>query len=92
MLDQSEAGPLKEALGLAEYLLSRLRRGWYASGLWNEETLTEQDAAEVEAVEDELLFRLRTIQRAALLRAGDLPEGDALRLNLMCESLSGDTV
>ncbi|HZE91059.1 MAG TPA: HD domain-containing phosphohydrolase [Rhizobacter sp.] len=90
LLNQADSSPLKGALGLAQHLLDRLRRGWYASGLWNEQSLTPQDAAEVEATEDELLFRLRTIQRAALLRAGDLPESDAMRLNLLCESLAGD--
>jgi len=49
--------------------------------------VTSQDAAEVEAIEDELFFRLRAIERAALLRAGELPEVDAASLSVLCEAL-----
>jgi len=79
---------LKDALGLAQHLLGRLRAGWNASGLWSDQAVASQDAAEVEAVEDELLFRLRAIERAAVLRAGELPEEDAQRLRRLCESLA----
>lgn len=91
LLLSAESPALKDALGLAQHLLERLRTGWNASGLWSGESIALQDAAEVEAVEDELLFRLRGIQRAAMLRAGDLLEEDALRLKLLCDSL-GDGV
>jgi len=64
-----------------------LRAGWNASGLWSLSSVAVQDAAEVEAVEDELFHRLHAIERAALLRAGDLPLHDAHRLNLLCDSL-----
>jgi hypothetical protein len=84
-----DSGAFREALDLAQYLLARLRRGWFASGLWSEGGRIEaQDAAEVEAVEDELLFRLRGIERAALLRAGELPKGERQRLRLMCDALA----
>ena len=43
--------------------------------------------AEVDAIEHELSFRLRAIERAARLRAGDLPEADARRLALLCDAL-----
>src|SRR5947199_277316 len=76
---------LKDALGLAQHLLGRLRAGWNASGLWSDQAVASQDAAEVEAVEDELLFRLRAIERAAVLRAGELPEEDAQRLRRLCD-------
>ena len=79
---------LKDALGLAQHLLGRLRAGWNASGLWSDQAVASQDAAEVEAVEDELLFRLRAIERAAVLRAGELPEEDAQRLRRLCDSLA----
>ena len=46
-----------------------------------------QDVAEVDAIEHELSFRLRAIERAARLRAGDLPEADARRLALLCDAL-----
>ena len=94
--DQNEAlaagpdGPeLRDALALAQHLLGRLRTGWYASGLWSNESVAVQDAAEVEAVEDELFFRLRAIKRATLLRAVDLSPQAAQRLNQLCDGLGG---
>ncbi|HET9642492.1 MAG TPA: HD domain-containing phosphohydrolase [Burkholderiaceae bacterium] len=78
---------LKDALGLARHLLVRLRTGWNASGLWSAASLGADDAPELEAVEQELEFRLRSIERAARLRAGDLPPEDAERLNAVCEGL-----
>ena len=83
----ADTASLREALKLADYLLGRLRAGWFASGLWSTEALSAQDAAEVEAVEDELFFRLRSIERAALLRAGDLPAADAARLEELCAAM-----
>jgi hypothetical protein len=83
----AEAPALKDALALAQYLLDRLRAGWYTSGLWNAEALRATEAAEVEAIEDELFFRLGAIERAALLRAGELAAPDAARLNVLCLSL-----
>ncbi len=78
---------LKDALTLALHLLGRLRTGWYASGLWSTDSVAAEDAAEMESVEDELFFRLRSIGRAALLRAGDLPPHDAQRLGQWCAGL-----
>lgn len=89
LLPLAEAPSFKDALGLTQHLLQRLRTGWYASGLWSTEALAPQDVAEVNAVEDELLFRLHSIERAALLRAGNLPAGDAERLVALCEALRG---
>lgn len=85
---QAETPALKDALGLAQHLLNRLRTGWNASGLWSSEALSTHDCAEVEAVEDELLFRLRAIDRAARLRAGELPPADAARLAVFCEGIA----
>ena len=82
---QSQA--LMDALALAQHLLGRLRMGWNASGLWIGGDVAVQDAAEVEAVEQELLFRLRGIHRATLLRAGKLPAGDLQSLKLLGEQL-----
>jgi len=88
-LTSSAGSPaLKDALALAQHLLGRLRKGWYASGLWSVESVAAQDAAEVESVEDELFFRLRSIGRATLLRAGELPPHDAHRLNLLCDRMN----
>ncbi|HSW08402.1 HD-GYP domain-containing protein [Aquabacterium sp.] len=87
LAESATAPTLVDALGLAQHLLRRLRTGWYASGLWAQGTVSAQDAAEVEAVEDELLFRLRTIQRATLLRAGELGPDDAQRLQTLCDGL-----
>ena len=82
---QSQA--LMDALGLALHLLGRLRLGWNASGLWSNESVGMADAAEIEAIEQELRFRLRGIHRATLLRAGKLPAGDLQSLNLLGEQL-----
>jgi HD-GYP domain-containing protein (c-di-GMP phosphodiesterase class II) len=84
----AQSNALKEALALAQMLLRRLRTGWYASGLWSTESVVAQDAAEVEAVEDELFFRLHSIERATRLRAGELPAEEAGRLDEFCVSLS----
>jgi HD domain len=82
---------LQDALALTQHLLGRLRTGWNASGLWSGEAVQAHDAAEVEAVEDELFFRLNAIERAAQLRAGELPPPDADRLDLLCDSLRAVT-
>lgn len=84
---EAETPELKAALALALHLLGRLRTGWFASGLWSQEALAEQDLAEAASVEDELSFRLRAIERAAQLRAGELPAADAQRLALFCTGL-----
>lgn len=86
----AEAAPptLKSALELAQYLLQRLRAGWNESGLWSPQAISSANAAEVEALEDELYFRLRGIQRATLLHAGELPAADAERLTTLCDSLA----
>lgn len=78
---------LKAALDMARHLLMRLRVGWNTSGLWSQQSVSEQDAAEVEAIEAELLFRLRAIQRAALLQAGELPAEEAQKLAAWCAAL-----
>ena len=83
----AESPALKAALALAMHLLGRLRTGWYASGLWSTEAVVAEDAAEMESVEDELFFRLRSIGRAALLRAGKLPPQEAQLLDLWCAGL-----
>ncbi len=84
----AESAALQGALQLADALLDRLRTGWFASGLWSTEAVALLDAAEVEAVEDELIHRLCGIERAARLKAGELTPGDAHRLGLLCQSLS----
>ncbi|BEU96275.1 HD domain-containing protein [Acidovorax sp. DW039] len=76
------------ALTLAAFLLQRLRTGWNESGLWNPESLATADAAEVEALEDELYFRLRGIKRSVLLRGGHLPEPYAGQLLELCDSFA----
>ena len=56
------------------------------------QALTARDAAEVEAIEEELVFRLRAIERASMLRAGELAPRDAGRLATLCESLRAVSV
>jgi hypothetical protein len=79
---------MKKALELAQFLIGRLRTGWNDSGMWNPEAMATADAAEVEALEDELYFRLRGVQRATLLAAGKLPPEEAAVLNEVCEALA----
>ncbi|HNT39340.1 MAG TPA: HD domain-containing phosphohydrolase [Rubrivivax sp.] len=87
----AESATLKAALALASHLLTRLRTGWTASGLWCTEGIAGQDVPELDAVERELSFRLRAIERAALLRAGELDGADAKRLALLGDSLRSAT-
>ena len=79
---------LKRALELARFLVGRLRAGWNESGMWNPRALASRDAAEVEAVEDELYFRLRGVQRATLLAAGMLPPEERALLATLCDSFA----
>jgi hypothetical protein len=87
LVDGTESAALRDALALTSHLLGRLRTGWYASGLWSSDAVADLDAAEADAVEQELTHRLRSIERAALLRAGALKPADAHRLSVLCESL-----
>lgn len=87
LVDGTDSAALRDALALTSHLLGRLRTGWFASGLWCTDALAQLDAAEVDAVEQELSHRLRAIDRAAQLRAGDLPPRDAQRLVLLRDSL-----
>jgi hypothetical protein len=84
---QAETPGLKAGLALSQHLLNRLRTGWNASGLWGREAVMPQDCAEVEAVEQELQFRLSAIARATSLRAGALAEPDRTRLETYCSAL-----
>lgn len=79
---------LTEAAHLAVFLLGRVRAGWNESGLWSPQATAAVNAAEVEAIEDELYHRLRGVQRAAMLRAGRLEAGEARRLGAFCDSLA----
>lgn len=78
---------MMQALELASFLVARLRIGWNESGLWHPQAATGADAAEVEAMEDELYFRLRSVQRAVMVKAGELPAAEAAALASLCESL-----
>jgi HD-GYP domain-containing protein (c-di-GMP phosphodiesterase class II) len=78
---------MHKALELASFLVARLRIGWYESGLWHPQAATGLDAAEVEAMEDELYFRLRGVQRAVMMKAGELPAEEAGALAALCDSL-----
>jgi hypothetical protein len=79
---------LQQALALSQFLIARLRAGWNESGMWNPRALSVADAAEVEAVEDELYARLRSVQRATLRLAGELPAAEAATLGAFCDSLA----
>ena len=87
-LQEAKLPALQSALALAQFLIGRLRTGWNESGMWNPGALLSADAAEVEAVEDELYFRLRGVQRATLLTAGTLPADEAAVLNRFCDTLA----
>jgi hypothetical protein len=83
--DRSPA--MAKALELASFLVARLRIGWNESGLWHPQAATGLDAAEVEAMEDELYFRLRGVPRAVMMKAGELPADEAGALAALCDSL-----
>ncbi len=88
LLAVGERSPaMNKALELASFLVARLRIGWNESGLWHPQAATGVDAAEVEAMEDELYFRLRGVQRAVMMKAGELPANEAGALAALCESL-----
>lgn len=88
LAEQAGSPAMKSALDLSQFLLGRLRVGWNESGMWNPRALVSADAVEVEAVEDELYFRLRGVQRATLLLAGQLPADEAAELGALCDSLA----
>jgi hypothetical protein len=88
LAEQAQPPAMKSALELSQFLLGRLRAGWNESGMWNPRALLSTDAAEVEALEDELYFRLRGVQRATLLLAGKLPAPQAEALEDLCESFA----
>jgi hypothetical protein len=85
---QTQLPAMKRALDLSQFLLGRLRAGWNESGMWNPRAMLSADAAEVEMLEDELYFRLRGIQRATLLLAGQLPAPEAAALGVLCDSFA----
>ncbi len=85
---QATLPAMQRALDLSQFLLGRLRAGWNESGMWNPRAMVSTDAAEVEAVEDELYFRLRGVQRATLLLAGQLPPEEAAALGALCDTLA----
>ena len=85
-VDGISAG-MKAALDLGTFLVSRVRKGWNESGLWHAGAAEGSDAGEVEAMEDELYFRLRGVQRAVLTRLGGLPVDEVAKLRTLCESL-----
>jgi hypothetical protein len=85
---QTQLPAMKRALDLSQFLLGRLRAGWNESGMWNPRAMLSADAAEVEMLEDELYFRLRGIQRATLLLAGQLPTPEAVALGVLCDSFA----
>ncbi|MGE4052249.1 MAG: HD-GYP domain-containing protein [Piscinibacter sp.] len=88
LLAVGERSPaMAQALELASFLVARLRIGWNESGLWHPQAATGVDAAEVEAMEDELYFRLRGVQRAVMMKAGELSAAEAGALAALCESM-----
>jgi len=84
---QPTSSALHGAMELATFLIGRVRTGWNECGLWGHPAPTAANAAEIEAIEDELYRRLRGVQRAVMLRAGSLPEADASTLSTFCDGL-----
>lgn len=79
--------PLRAALQLVAHTVGRLRAGWYETGAWAAEPATPAEVAEAEAIGDELLHRLRGVERAARLHAGDLAPEEAARLDRFFDDL-----
>jgi HD domain len=84
----AESDALKGALALTQHLLRRLNLGRLASGLWHAGAVAAGDIAEAEVAQAELAFRMQGIERAARLRAGELPASDAERLDHLCDGLA----
>lgn len=78
---------LQRAADLSRYLLHKLRGGWNESGLWSPGAIGTEQAAEAEAVLDQLKARLFAIERVARLSAGELSVEDQDLLNALCRSL-----
>lgn len=78
---------LRAALQVAAFLVAKVRIGWNESGLWHDAAAGGADAGEVEAMEDELFFRLRGVQRSVLMRVDGLPDREVDRLRALCETL-----
>jgi HD-GYP domain-containing protein (c-di-GMP phosphodiesterase class II) len=85
---QPAPAAMKAALEVAGFLIGRVRTGWNESGLWSPQVTGTVNAAEVEAIEDELYRRLRGVQRATLMRAGALAPEHAARLTQFCDGLA----
>lgn len=85
---QPAPASMKTALEVAGFLIGRVRTGWNESGLWSPQVTGSVNAAEVEAIEDELYRRLRSVQRATLMRAGTLEPAHAARLTQFCDGLA----
>jgi hypothetical protein len=85
---QPAPASMKTALEVAGFLIGRVRTGWNESGLWSPQVTGSVNAAEVEAIEDELYRRLRSVQRATLMRAGTLEPEHAARLTQFCDGLA----
>lgn len=85
---QPASTALHGAMELATFLLGRVRTGWNECGLWGPHTTNAANAAEIEAIEDELYRRLRGVQRAVMLRAGTLPEAESTALSTFCDGLA----
>lgn len=83
----AESPRLQDAMAAAGFLLHRLRLGWNASGLWNPDAVATGDTAELQAIEAELSFRLRAIERAARLRCTTLTGPEAQRFESFCAAL-----
>ncbi len=88
LLHETMSEDLQGALALTEYLLNRLRRGLTTTGLWQVDPVAPLNVAEVEAVEGELRYRLRRVERAVRLRAGLLTDQDTQRLDRVCQRLT----
>ena len=78
---------MQAALELAQFLVGRLRVGWNESGLWSPQAAAGTDAAEVEAMEDELYFRLRGVQRAVHAACRRTAGRGGRRAEALCDSL-----
>ena len=81
---------LQRAADISRHLLMRLRSGWNESGLWSPDAIGPEQVAEVEAIQETLRQRMRTIERAARLSAGELSDDEAEHLDHMCACLTDE--
>lgn len=80
---------LRQAMQRLHNLLLNLEVGWNATGLWSPlmSELTADESLEADLLQDEIDYRLGTLQRECVLLAESMGERDAAKLNPLIQRL-----